>query len=163
MATQLPSFATVEELSQWLTEPISETEDVRRAELALRMASVAVRAETHRTWLDTTTDTPTVVADLPEVVWTVTLLCAARIYDTPEILTFTRFSDRVDDGQIDRSVSESGFGLYSSEKAMLASVVGSTKRGIGTIPTVRGDAPVFQDDYAWWVNGPDIPPDLEWP
>lgn len=161
MATQLPSFATVNDLSEWLGEPIPDGDDSKRAQMALRMASIAVRAETRRTWLDPNVTEPTLVDDVPEVVWTVTLLCAARAYDTPETLTFSRFSDRVDDGQLDRSVKEAGFGLYPSEKAMLADVVGSGRSsGIGVVHTTRGPVPPMgDDDWAWWVNGPDLPPD----
>lgn len=161
MATQLPSFATVDDLSTWLNEPISEDVDSRRAQMALRMASGAVRTETRRTWLDPDATSPTLVEDVPEAVWTVTLTLASRLYDTPEILTFSRFSDRVDDGQLDRSVKEAGFGLYPSEKKMLADALTSRRSsGIGVVHTTRGPVPPMgDDDWAWWVNGPDLPPD----
>lgn len=161
MATQLPSFATVNDLSEWLGETIPEGDDYKRATIALRMASVAVRTETHRTWLNPNVNEPTLADDVPEVVWTVTLLCAARAYDTPEMLTFSRFSDRVDDGQLDRSVKEAGFGLLASEKKMLADALTSRRSsGIGVVHTTRGPVPPMgDDDCAWWVNGPDVPPD----
>lgn len=158
---ELPSFATVSDLSDWLGEPIEEGADTKRAEIALRMASMAVRSETRRTWLKPDIVPPVLVDDVPEVVWTVTLLVAARAYDTPETLTFSRFSDRIDDGQIDRSVKDVGFGLFPSEKAMLANVVGGrSSTGIGVIHTTRGPVPPIADDLAWWVNGPDLPPDM---
>ena len=161
MAEPLPSFATVDELSEWLGEPISDGDDVKRANIALRMASVAVRTETRRTWLDPDAASPTLVVDIPEIVWTVTLLCASRVYDTPEVLTFSRFSDRVDDGQLDRSVKEAGFGLLASEKKMLADALTSRRSsGIGVVHTTRGPVPPMgDDDWVWWVNGPDLPPD----
>jgi hypothetical protein len=158
---ELPAFATVSDLSDWLGEPIAEGTDDKRAQIALRMASMAVRSETRRTWLKPDITPPELVDNVPEVVWTVTLLAASRAYETPEALTFTRFSDRIDDGQIDRSVNEVGFGLYPSEKAMLAKLVGSgSSTGVGVIHTTRGPVPPIADDLAWWVNGPDLPPDM---
>ncbi len=159
--SSLPAFATVDELSAWLGEPIAEEADVKRAELALRMASVLVRSATNRSWIQAEVLPARLVDELPEPVWTVTLLCAARAYGDPETLTYKRWSDRIDDGSLDRSAAEVGLALLPSEKAMLAAVVktGLQRTGIGIVSTTRGPIPPSSDDFAWLVNGPDVPPD----
>lgn len=158
--TALPSFASVDDLSDLIGKPISEDSDFKRAGMALRLASVAVRAETNRDWLNPS-DSSVLADDIPEAVWTVTLLCASRAYSDPETLVYKRWADRIDDGSVDRSVNEAGLTLLPSEKAMLASVTtsGLRRTGISVISTTRGPVPPSSDDLAWWVNGPDIPPD----
>ena len=161
MATELPSFATVEDLSGWLGEPIQDSPDITRATLALRLASSAVRSETERLWIKPDSSPPALIDDLPEQLWSVTLLCASRAYGDPETLVFKRWSDRVDDGSIDRSAQEVGLTLLPSEKRMLASTTtsGLRRTGMSTVSTTRGPVPPSSDVCEWWVNGPDMPPD----
>jgi len=149
----LPAFATVQNLADWLGEPITDTGDISRANGALAMASALVRTETGKQWVD---EHASLVNPLPDALSLVTLQAAARAYSNPEGLT----SERVDDAQVSRKVDEAGVYLTASERDLLTPLAGRPHRGLSTIATHRGDFAPMSDDWPrWWVNGPDTPPD----
>lgn len=145
----LPSFAITQDLSDWLGSPITESGDVARAEVALRLASALVRRETGRSWV-TQDDPPVLVSPLPDVLSLVTIACAARGYDSP-IAAVT--SERIDDAQISYRGDETGLYLTASERDLLAPLAGRPHRGLGTVATERGDLGAT-DCPSWIVNGP---------
>jgi hypothetical protein len=138
-------LADVEALSDWIGEPIVEDVDIKRAELALRMASALVRRESGRNWLD---DAGLVLATTPDDVTVVTLTVAGRGYTNPQGWE----TEAVDDWQGRRDLDEVGMYLTISEKSLLSRFAGKQHRGLGTVATTRG---VFDDDRETWViNGP---------
>lgn len=149
----LPPLASVEQLADWLGEPISDAPDISRAGGALRTASALVRRETGRTWVDP--DNPKVLnGQVPEEAEIVTLQAAARGYTNPDALT----SERIDDAQVARKVEEAGVYLTASERDLLAPLAGRAHQGLGTVSTFRGDTPPVWDSW-WWINGPTPAPD----
>jgi len=141
------ALARVEDLSDWLGEPITEEVDIKRAQLALRMSSALVRRESGRNWL--AEDQSTVAFPLPDDVTLVTLTVAGRGYSNPEGWE----DEAVDDWRGRRDLTEVGMYLTPSEKALLAPFAGTKFRGLGTVATTRG--PVFDIDRETWViNGP---------
>lgn len=145
MAAPIP-LAKVEELSDWLGEPIIELADTRRAELALRFASALVRRESGRNWV---AEDGSLLPTLPDDVALVTLTVAARGYSNPEGWE----DEAVDDWRGRRDLDEIGMHLTRSEKDLLAQFAGKSFRGLGTVSTTRG--PVFDTEHETWVvNGP---------
>lgn len=130
----LPAFATVEDLSGWIGESITDSNDILRAQGVLRLASSLVRRETHKTWM--ADDGSTLVAQIPEELQLVTCAVAARGYTNPEAAT----GDAIDDAQITgRVVDEAGLYLTDSEKRVLATYSASSNRGLSTVTTTRGE------------------------
>lgn len=124
------TLATVEELADWIGEPIvEESAEAKRAVLCLRIASALVRKESGRTWLkeDGTLDNP------PEDAVMVTLYCASRVFDNREAQTRGGLDDYNESWKVD----ESGAYLTASEKRMLAALRAGGVPGIGTIATTR--------------------------
>lgn len=140
-------LADVTSLSDWLGEPIVTEADVRRAGLALRLASALVRRESGRNWL--TEDGSMLTYPLPDDVTLVTLTVAGRGYSNPEGWE----DEAVDDWRGRRDLDEIGMYLTRSEKDLLAAFATKPFRGLGTVTTTRG--PVFDIDRETWViNGP---------
>lgn len=147
-----PSLATVAELSDWLGEPITEgTSEYKRAEMCLRAASVLVRAESGRTWLDDTTGD--VVDPLPDAVRMVALYSASRVFDNRE--GQNRWN--VDDAGGGWKVDEAGAYLTASEKDSLGRFAQRRHRGLGTVSTTRGDLGAPATGYVPTADGPPFP------
>lgn len=120
----LKPLATIEELSDWIGEPISSVADHKRAELCLRIASALVRSEADRKW-----DQDAV----PEPASMVTLYCASRVYENRE----AENQSGVDNWQASRHVMEAGAYLTASEKRMIAHLNKPKHGGLGTVSTTK--------------------------
>lgn len=153
----LQPFATVDELAEWLGEPIDEDTDQRRAERVLRASSNLVRSYTRQQWTDEHGD---LRDGLPEALADVTLSCAARYYVNPNAETqwTSQIDDAMDGGG--RKVESSGIYLTESEQRMLDGVreqaSGVVAKSVATITTTRGDAEGYTRDggVPWFVvNG----------
>lgn len=128
----LPAFADVDDLIEWLGEPITEPGDVSRAQGALRMASALVRNATKKRWVD---ETSTLLTDLSDDLALVTLASAGRAYNNPEGNTL----EGVDDGQVQRKVDEAGVYLTASEQTLCEALRAAAHRGLATVSTTRGE------------------------
>lgn len=144
------TLAEVEDLGDWIGEPIVSEVDRNRAEMCLRVASALVRRESGRTWLD---DTGALSA-VPEDATLVTLYCAGRVFDNRNAQT----RGGVDDYQEGWKVDESGAYLTASERRMLAPFRATGGRGIGTVATTRLPDGV---NTSGWVPTPT--PDVQFP
>src|SRR5699024_12124729 len=94
-------LAQVDELANWIGEPITEERDTKRAELCLRIASALVRTETGKTWDKD---------NIPEAAVMVTLYCASRVYENRE----AENSTGIDDWRASREVDRKSTRLNSS-------------------------------------------------
>lgn len=128
-----PTLATVENLSDWIGEPIIEEVDTKRADLCLRIASSLVRDEVGKSWLK---DDGTLADVVPEAAHLVTLYCASRVYDNRE----AQRQGGVDDYQGSWVVPEAGAFLTASERQMLSGLRGSAFGGLGSVATTKGEA-----------------------
>lgn len=146
--TALPPFATVDDLSDWIGEPISG-DDETRAGGVLSLASALVRRETERTWV---TESGDLADPLPEPLRLVTLACAARGYLNPE----AHVDESLDDYRGRRLVQEAGLYLTASERDLLAPLAGRPHQGLGTVSTTRGERAPF--DLAWREGERLLPP-----
>ena len=124
-------LAEVEDLADWIGEPITEEADVKRAGLCLRIASALVRYEAGRSW---TGDGETV----PDSAFMVTLYCASRVYENRE----AEKQSGVDDHQSSREVLEAGAYLTATEKRQLAKFNKPRHGGLGTVSTTRAECGV---------------------
>jgi hypothetical protein len=125
------TLATVQDLADWLGEPIVEASaEGKRAVMCLRAASALVRKESGRTWLQ---EDGTLVEDVPEDVKMVTLYCASRVFDNREAQT----RGGIDDYQEGWKVDESGAYLTASERRQLAAFRARTSGGLGVVATTR--------------------------
>lgn len=145
------TLAGVEELADWIGEPIQEgTAEHKRAVMCLRIASALVRRESGRTWL---ADDGSLNQPVPEDAVMVTLYCAGRVYDNREAQT----RGSIDDYDGAWKVDESGAYLTASEKRMLAPFKAGGTGGIGVIATTREPPRVVSG----WV--PTDTPDVYFP
>ena len=131
MAAPLP-LATIQDLSDWLGEPIAEdSAEGKRAAMCLRIASALVRKEAARTWLNEsgTLDSP------PEDAVMVTVYCAARVFENPNAQTRGGLDDHTESWKVD----EAGAYLTASEKRMLAQFRTAAFGGIGIVTTTRSE------------------------
>jgi len=148
MAEPTP-LADAEALSEWLGEPITESADVKRAEWALRNASVLVRAESDKDWADE------IQGDsLPEPVRVVTLQAAARAYTNPESWSNEGIDDWRGGG---RPIEELGLYLTATEKRMLATYRPKKPAGIGVMATTREPERPALAGWVPTVDGPLFP------
>ena len=123
----METLASIEELSDWIGEPIETEADMKRAELCLRIASALVRSEAGRKWDS---------GDVPEAASMVTLYCASRVYENRE----AENQSGVDNWQASRQVMEAGAYLTASEKRMIQQLEKSSFGGLGTVATTRREA-----------------------
>jgi hypothetical protein len=150
VATPAP-LAGVEELADWIGEPIPENSaEAKRAALALRAASALVREESGRTWLD---DAGVLVANVPDNAVMVTLYCAGRVFDNRE----AQIRGGIDDASDGWLVQESGAYLTASERQQLSGLKGSSNRGIGTVATTRSAPAVVGAGWVPTDGGPLFP------
>lgn len=133
-------------LSEWLGEPITEEEDVKRAEWALRNASVLVRAEAEQEWDD--------LLEVPEEVTVVTLQCAARAWTNPEAWGNEGVDDWRGGG---RPIEELGLYLTATEKRLLAKHRPAKVSGIGVLTTTREPAVPVATGWVPTEDGPPFP------
>lgn len=146
------TLASVSDLAEFIDETIATgSGDEKRARWCLRLASSLVREETGRTWLD---DTGHVADDVPEAAVTVTVYCAARVYDNPQALTTSNIDDR-DEGF---KVQEAGAYLTASERRMLSRIGASASGGGMWSVTTQRDAPPATTGLV-----PTGTPDVEFP
>lgn len=139
------TLAEVEDLADWIGEPITSDADQKRAGMCLRIASALVRAESGKTWDD--------APNPPEVAFMVTLYCASRVFENREAET----QSGVDDWQSSQKVLEAGAYLTASERRMLSSLNRSQFGGLGTVSTTRAEIP----EVNGWV--PTDTPDVKFP
>lgn len=132
MATLTP-LASVQQLSDWLGEPIQDETDVKRAGSVLAAASVLVRNFTGKTWV---TD-GSVEPNLPDDVPMVTVQVAARGYSNPEGWRDERTDDWAGNGRV---VPEAGLFLTASERDILSGHRAKKVSGIGVLATTRQEA-----------------------
>lgn len=145
------TLATVDDLADWLGEPIAvNSVDERRATLCLRLASSLVRAETGRDWLDERGD---LLDSLPDAARMVTLYCASRVFENREAAT----RGSIDDFDQGWKVDEAGAYLTLSERRMLSGLHASASRGIGSVGTTRDGT------YAAGMWVPTDTPDVYFP
>lgn len=150
MATLTP-LASVQALSDWLGEPITEGEDATRAGSVLAAASVLVRNFTGKSWLVDGQIDPA----LPDDVLMVTVQVAARGYTNPEGWRDERTDDWAGNG---KPVPEAGLFLTASERAVLGSHRALKPRGIGVMATTRWPASFTgPDNYVPTDGGTLIP------
>lgn len=140
-------LVTVQDLSDWLGEPIAEAEDVTRAGSVLGAASVLVRNYVGKTWDGGD--------PVPDEVAIVVVQVAARGYTNPEGWRDERTDDWAGQG---KPVPEAGLFLTASEKAILAAHRPKKPAGIGVLATTRRPGPEV-DETAWvpTVGGPPFP------
>ncbi len=151
MATARPPLATVENLSDWIGEPIEAGEaDYKRAEAVLRVASTLIRKETGRTWLNTAGDA--VADDLPDEIYQVCVQAAARKFTNPDDYE----QERQDDFYGSKKVEEAGVYLTESERRMIAEYAADQHGGLRTIQTTRDDFPATSDSLL--TGDPILPP-----
>lgn len=141
MATLAP-LATVQQLSDWLGEPITDEADKTRAGSVLTAASVLVRNFTEKTWLVNGAVDPA----LPDDVLMVTIQVAARGYTNPEGWRDERIDDFAGQGRV---VPEAGLFLTATERDILAGHRAKKVTGIGVMATTRVSRPT--PDMAGWV------------
>ena len=138
--TQEIPLVTPEVLSEWIGEPITETEDIKRAARVLRYAFTLVNTETGR-------DTDYWRSEgLPEDVANVVLQVAGRGYLNPESWGNEGTDDWRGGG---RPVEELGMYLTPTEKRTLGRFSTRISIGFGTVQTYRGDM-AFRDDRPWF-------------
>jgi hypothetical protein len=76
----LPALAEIDDLADWLGNPmVADTDHEARAAAVLRAASASVRRAAGETWVDENGDLDAV----PEHVWSLTLQIAARMWANP--------------------------------------------------------------------------------
>ena len=148
MSAALPPLAKVEQLADWIGEPIPEDSlDGKRAAAVLRLTSSLVRAYTERTWDE---------GLVPDGVQDVVLQASGRVFTNPEGWG----NERLDDwGAGQRPIEEWGVYLTASEKSILDQHRKRKVSGIGAISTYRNPRP---DPLAGFVPTPDGPP-IHWP
>lgn len=134
----LPPLATVQELADWVGEPI-EAED-QQALAYLRAASAVVRAYTGREWLGDDGE-----ADAPAGVRAVVVQVAARVWRNPEGYIqdttgpFTvRWSERIAEGVFLTAGEEALLAPHKQGRPALWAL--GTTRGPVETPTVCGPA-----------------------
>lgn len=142
MATLTP-LASVQQLSDWLGEPIQDETDEKRAGSVLAAASVLVRNFTEKSWL---TEASTIDPNLPDDVLMVTVQVAARGYSNPEGWRDERTDDWAGQGRV---IPEAGLFLTASERDILAGHRAKKVSGIGVLGTTRVSRPV--PEAAGWV------------
>ncbi|WP_242689652.1 hypothetical protein [Bifidobacterium imperatoris] len=141
MSNPLPTFATKNDLAEWLGESIIEDADTKRAERCLRAASNRIRRYTKRTWVD---EAGQLIDPLPEDLQDVCLAAAGRFYMNPE--GETSWSRQIDDGMDggSRKVDEAGIYLTASEMQTLDDLVADQSPligGLGVIGITRNELP----------------------
>lgn len=122
-------IGSVNELADFIGEPITDEMDVKRANMVLRFASMLVTDET-RTGYES-------ASAVPEKVLLIALACASRGFLNPESWA----NERLDDwGAGGRPVEELGMYLTGTEKRVLAGFRPARSQ-IGSVGTFRGDFP----------------------
>lgn len=126
----LPAFAEIEELVDRIPDGI-EVEDYPRAQAALADASSLIRSEAGATVVATWIASDELTDAVPEIIKTVTLRSALRVFVNPteetQSTTGPYSSSRVANAY-----------LTATEKAMIARAAGRVS-GIGVITTTRGE------------------------
>lgn len=141
---ELATLASVQELADWLGEPIVEgTAEGKRAAMCLRAASALVRKESGRTWL---TEAGTLEPTVPDDVTMVTLYVASRVFDNRNAQT----RGGIDDYQEGWKVDEAGAYLTPSERRTLAPYRAAAAGGLGVVSTTRQEP----RDTSGWVPTP---------
>ena len=133
MPTTLAPLVTVQDLADWLGEPLpADSTEFVRAGQVLSYASMLVRDETRQSFADSAGN----LASVPEKARMVTLQVAARGFTNPE----SWGNERVDDwGGGGRPVEELGMYLTATERSMLAEFRPAHPRGIGIMTLARQD------------------------
>lgn len=146
----LTPLASVEDLSDWLGEPITEALDVKRAGSVLAAASALVRSFVGKTWMVLEDLDPA----LPDEVAIVTTQVAARGYSNPEGWASESIDDWRGGG---RKIDEAGLFLTASERSTLGAHKPSRVSGIGVMATTRMPAPTGMNGLVPTDGGTLIP------
>ena len=139
-------LAFVQDLADWLGEPIADNADVKRAEKVLDYASMLVR-EAAGTDFDGDGATQAVV---PTKVQLVTLQVAARGYTNPD----SWGNERVDDwGAGGRPIEELGMYLTATERQILAEFRPRHPKGFGIMTLTRTEVEPRGNGYVPTPDG----------
>lgn len=126
----LAPLATVEDLSEWVGEPINTDEDQKRALKVLNYASMLVRNQIGKPTLGESGEI------VPDVAHLVTIQVASRGYLNPESFGY----ESVDDWRGGaRPIAEEGMYLTATERGMLAKIEARKPSGIGVMRLVRDE------------------------
>lgn len=136
----LPALATPAALAAWLGAPVDDA----RAQAVLSAASTLVRARAGENWVDAAGQ---LEAGIPDGIAQVVVLVAARAWANPTGASSSGASPF-------SAAWPVGFALTEAEADMVDAAMETTSfRGIGTLPTTRGDletAPVLDE---WLPDG----------
>ena len=148
-----PSFATPNDLAEWLGESIaSESADYKRADRLLRMSSNLIRSYTGRDW--TNPDNPQVLQEnIPDELGDIACSAAGRLYVNPDARTSynSQIDDALDGGSY--KVDEAGIYLTASEKTTLSHLIAqesTTIGGLGVINTTRNEYASSDMAHHWF-------------
>lgn len=135
MASSVP-YVSVEDLSEWIGEPIQEEWDVKRAQSVIRYAQTLCTDYTGKTWEPGQT---------PEKVEQVIIQVASRGYLNPESWAY----ESIDDWRAgNRPIAELGMYLTDTEKGMLDEYRVKKTAGLGIMSAGREPA-VLAPDYVF--------------
>lgn len=128
----LPALATLEEFAVRLPGVFDEESDGARAQAALDDASALIRSVAGATWTTTDDEDETIVdPDMPDIVRTVCIACARRVFNNPDGIR----SESV--GGYSASLADSSADVYltKAESAHIRRAAGRT--GAWSLPTTR--------------------------
>lgn len=136
-----PSLVTVEDLSDWIGEPITEEIDKKRATLVIGYAFTLINTEIERD-----NDYWRSLDKIPEAIKHVALQLAGRGYLNPE----SWGNESVDDWRAGgRPIEELGMYLTPTEKRMISRYAPTKLLGIGVLDTYR-DEPHEMGPRPWF-------------
>lgn len=140
----LPPLAPVSDLAAWVGQTIPS--DDPRAGAVLSAASALVRSYAGKTW----TDDADALADVPDVVASVAVQVAARVWANPS----GAIAAAIDDGSLRWSeASASGLYLTDADKAVLGAYQepAAESFGLGTVSLAGGS---YELDTVYVPTGP---------
>lgn len=130
-----PPLASTDELETWIGSPLVDED---RAEAKLRAASALVRTYKGVTYLDG----DGALLEVPDNVWTVTLMVAERLLTGPTGAV-QRQSDSIDGYSTDTTYATNTGALNDVEKALLGGFP-------STLSSVKVTAPAYPNSYQEW-------------
>lgn len=132
-----PPLASLDDLEVWLGSPVADEE---RAEAKLRAASALVRGHKGVTYLDG----DGALLEVPDNVWTVTLMVAERLLNGPTGAV-QRLAESIDGYSTDTTYAQSAgsLSLTADEKALLGGAP-------STLASVKVTAPAYPNSVSGW-------------
>jgi hypothetical protein len=153
-----PPLASQSDLAA-LVEDLDSSSDSPRAGVLLRMASALVRQAAGRTFVVEASDPPVLIADVPEVAWSITLAAAQRAWENPQGTSSTTIS--IDDfSQTDRLSDAAVAGVELTDLGLLKPTTAGGVGGLGVLSTTRCEPGEFPLDTLWLettAGGTDYP------